>query len=346
MKKRSSPNRVLPVMAVVPVLLLAACVKPGEPGVAVKALQADIVFGVSPPAEAPPPSVDPFIIEVEEGAPTEPPAPAPRRALTPRPAISPCIDARETAFPEVPAGTDVTEGPKVGQYRWKLGGASQVNGVRVPLGGFVNRRIENVSAITTASNRLSDPPNESQTKIFTFDHTLEADQIRVVVTYEVRSNPNQQVITSPAGTLQVGEPQRGISLAKVTTYDAAGKAVATFAPVPAVTLLPLQVFSGSQFQSVGVDPATGSTLVHQGTVGKRVPVDACGDMVDGWQVTSQQVFTSAAGASTAVSYTYTVAPQLGGMLIYEKTGPPANAPNAATANTLELILGQLNPSTT
>jgi hypothetical protein len=120
--------------------------------------------------------------------------------------------------------------------------------------------------------------------------------------------------------------------------------VGAFTPTPAVTLLPLDVFAGSDFTSVGVDPATGSTLVHQATVQKRVPVDACGEMVDGWQVTSQQVFTNGAGQNTAASYTYTIATQLGGMPIYEMSGPPANAPTAAGADTLELTLGQLHPS--
>ena len=330
---------------IVPALLvLVACVKPAEPGVAVKTLQADIVFGVAPPGDATPPSVAPTIIEIEEGSLPEPTTPA-RRPVSPRPPALSCPDALETAFPEQVAGADVTVGPEVGRYRWKIGGATNIDGNRLPLGGFVTRRIRNVSSVTTSPNRLSDPPNESLTRTFTFELVDDAPNGGTAVsTYEVRSNPSQQTITSPAGTLQVGEPQRGVSLAKVTLYDAKGAATGAFTPTPAVTILPLQVAAGSPFTSVGVDTTTGSTLVHQATVGQRVPVDACGEMIDGWQVSAQQVFTNAAGQTAAVSYTYTIATQLGGMLIYEKTGPPANAPNAGAANVVELNIGQLHPT--
>ena len=343
MSKLLSARRLLPLACLV---LLVGCVEPNDPGVAVKALQADIVFGVQPPADAAPPSVEPSVIVIEEGPPPTVPA-APRRPPAARTNLAPCRDALETAFPEVAATNDVTTLPATGKYRWKLGGSRTVNGVRIPLAGFVNRTLQNVSSITTSPNRLSDPPNETVTRTFTYEMAAEApDGGKQVVTMEVRSNPQQQSATVPGvdRTLQVGEPQRGVSLAKVTNYDAAGKVIGAFTPTPAVTILPLDVFAGSDFTSVGVDPATGSTLVHQATVQKRIPVDACGDMVDGWQVTSQQVFTSAAGQTSAVSYTYTVATQLGGMLIFEKSGPPANAPTAAAADTVELTLGQLKPS--
>ena len=344
MSKSPSADRVL--VAIVAIVLLGACVKPGEPGVAVKALQADIVFGVQPPAEAAPPSVEPTIIEIEDDLPVDPP---PRAAPRPAPRVnqSPCMDALETAFPEQAAGTDVTNQPKAGQYRWKIGGNTTVGGVQIPRGGFINRIIENVSSVTTSSNSVSDPPNQSVTRTFTYDMADQApDGGRSVSTYEVKSNPGVLTQTTPVGkAIQVGEPARGVSLSKVTRYDAAGKAVGAFAPVPAVTILPLQVFAGSDFTSIGVDPATGAVLVHQATVTKRVPVDACGDMVDGWQVTAQQVFTSANGESRVSSYTYTVATQLGGMVIYEKIGPPAETQSAVNADTLELTLGQLEPTT-
>jgi hypothetical protein len=334
-------------LAVLPVVLLAGCVKPNDPGIAVKALQADIVFGVQPPPEAAPPSVQPTVIEIEEGAPPELPAPAAKRPTTGRPALPPCVDALETAFPETAATNDVTNLPEAGRYRWKVGGAVTVNGVRIPLGGFANRTIQNISSVTTSPNNVSDPPNVSETKTFTFEVAADLqDGGKQVVTYEVRNNPQQQTATvpGPQQSLQVGEPQHGVSVAKIQTFDAAGKPTGGFSPIPAVTVLPLPVVAGSQFTSVGVDPATGATLIHQGTVGKRVPVDACGDMVDGWQVTSQEVFTGGAGQSSASTYTYTIATQLGGMPIYEKVGPPANAATAAGSDTIELTLGQLHAS--
>lgn len=345
MSKRPSVSRLLAVLGAA--VVLTACVKPAEPGVAVKTLQADIVFGVQPPAAAAPPSVEPTIIEIEEDAPLPAgPTPAPRRPA-PRQNLAPCMDAQETAFPEVAAGTDVTNQPAAGQYRWKVGGNTTVGGIQVPRGGFTNRRIENVSSVTTSTNTLSDPPNESVTRTFTYDLVDDAPgNGKAVQTFEVKSNPNVATVTSPVGkAIQVGEPARGVSLAKVTLLDGTGKAVGAFTPTPAITLLPLQVFSGSDFTSVGVDPATGATLVHQAQVTKRVPIDACGEMVDGWQVTAQQVYTDPSGQSRASSYTYTIATQLGGMVIYEKIGPPANAPTAVSSDTLELTLGQLEPTT-
>jgi hypothetical protein len=76
----------------------------------------------------------------------------------------------------------------------------------------------------------------------------------------------------------------------------------------------------------------GATLTHTATVQKRQMIDACGDEVDGWRVEAQESFTDPQTRRTEMSsYTYVVATQLGGTLIYEHTSPPA--PNFVPPNT-------------
>ena len=92
------------------------------------------------------------------------------------------------------------------------------------------------------------------------------------------------------GNVSAGDPERGISLMKLQRVDAAGNSSElTFSP--AVLYLPLEIVPGEEFNSVGIDPRTGSVLQNQAKVMKRERVDACGEVVDGWVVESTQTFS-------------------------------------------------------
>jgi len=178
--RRSSPRhgarleRRLParlVIAGLAALLLAGCVQRDAPGVAIQKLAADIVFGVKPPVEVPPPNLNPG--QAGEGDPTTyvpdgaagadapdlpagsfsgPRPKAGRPRLTPlTPPKSTCPPAALTAFPAKEAGQTVEGKPAEGQYRWKRSGKQTVAtlpGVVLPIGGFEQRLVRNVKKIS------------------------------------------------------------------------------------------------------------------------------------------------------------------------------------------------------
>ena len=104
--------------------------------------------------------------------------------------------------------------------------------------------------------------------------------------------------------------------------------------------LPLDIVPGEEFNSVGIDPRSGSVLQNQAKVLKRERVDACGEVVDGWSVESTQTFSGAGQAAPPRTYRYIIAPQLGGIIISEEIH--TTTPQGTTDVTLSL--GQLKPA--
>ena len=330
---------------------LTGCVRQNDPGVAVQALQSDIVFGVNLPDEdAAPPGVAPpaALEESAEDAPPPPPPEVRRRVQPPRPA-APKLDCpyADVAAPKLIASRNVERLPQQGNYRWKFATRRSDDGET--RSGFVTRRIVNLSPVQITDNPVhqvqASAPEKTET--FTYDlETLYVDGSRQVVTYQVKKNAAQVGQSPPVGntTVQVGEDDRGLALAQVVNYDSAGEATTSFTPARPVLLLPIEVNSNQQFQSVGVDPS-GATLVHNAMVLSRKIVDACGETVDGWEVRSTEQFTDRTGNATATDYTYYVAPQLGAVLTYERVGPPGSAADADLPDGgVELSLGQVDPA--
>src|SRR5207237_595789 len=212
-------------------LMLAGCVKRGPPGVGVQKLAADIVFGVKPATDTPPPNLEPGqagpgdattyapdagvsgSVSTVDGGPValQRPRSGPRARLTPlQPVKSTCPPAALTAFPAKEAGITVDGVPAEGQYRWKRQGAQTVP-------------------------TLPGPP-------------------------------------IPAG-VSAGDPERGISLVKLQRVDAEGN-TSEISFSPGVLYLPLEIQTGEQFTSVGIDPRTGSVLENKAKVLSRERVDA------------------------------------------------------------------------
>jgi len=344
-RHRRTSARVVAVIGVMAVL--SGCVHGRSPGVAVKQLSADIVFGVppekpdaAPPGVAPPSGLDQAL------APPELPPVTKTRATVPKPAASPCPEASESASAAVAATSSVKDPPALGTYRWK---ASQTKDNKTKT-GFFQRSITYVSPVTSAPNPEHDVDSSQpeEVKTFTYDvTTLNADGTKRVTTFRVKTGAVNALVDLPVGNTPAatGESDRGLSLVRIVDYNVGGTEVSSFNPQPAVLLLPLAVAVNQTFQSVGVD-AGGASLVHSGTVSSRKTVDACGDIVDGWEVDSNETFTDSSGAATSSSYVYYVATQLGGILTYEKIGPPSGTaagttvPDAVT----ELTLGQLKPT--
>ncbi|HZN15131.1 MAG TPA: hypothetical protein VFB78_12720 [Acidimicrobiales bacterium] len=320
---RSARTRVIALVAVA-VFGAAACVDQKPAGVAIKSLKSDIVFGLNPPP-APPPGVAPSV-SFDFGLP-----PLVRPPINKKPESCPRARRGDSVAAIATKGVDVR--PVPGLYQWKVNGTIDYQGTPVPiLSQFIEREITDVSEVTTTTTPVGgNPPTEPiVTRTFTYKMRAKLGYTgqdgTQVATFQVRDNP----LVIDAGTtaanigkaIPVGDPARGIVLTSIENYNAAGKLMSTFAPTPGILLLPLSVSIGENYQSVSVDPNSGAVVVHDGTVGNRTTVDACGTLVDGWKVTSREYFINSAGAATVAEYDYIIATELGGILVYEHTLPP------------------------
>ena len=155
-------------------LLLAGCVKQDAPGVAIQKLAADIVFGVKPADETPPPNLSPgqagpgdattYVPDGSSGfdpgsafgggnfsGPTSTPRPRLPRVTPLAPPKLTCPPAALTAFPAKEAGQTVEGLPTVGQYRWKRSGTQTVANlpnIKLPVSGFEQRLVRNVVQVS------------------------------------------------------------------------------------------------------------------------------------------------------------------------------------------------------
>src|SRR3954447_24100373 len=155
-------------------LMLAGCVKQDAPGVGIQKLAADIVFGVKPAADTPPPNLEPgqagpgdattYVPEpsfpTDQAAafgggnfsgPTGRTGPRLPRVTPIGPPKSTCPPAALTAFPAKEAGQTVEGVPAEGQYRWKRTGTQTVAtlpGVKLPVGGFEQRLVRNIVKVS------------------------------------------------------------------------------------------------------------------------------------------------------------------------------------------------------
>jgi hypothetical protein len=314
-----------------------ACVKQKPPGVAIRNLKADIVFGLAPPAAAPPSVVPPVdIFDIGGGL---PPIEGKLPLLPPPPPAPFCRTAQISDAPEKQAGLTIHDQPTVGRYRWKLGGKISYNGVELPIvGQYFNRDVIDVTKVEESTLPAGgDPPTEAiHTKTFSYTMRTSLSVIGAQAPgvqearYQVKDEPiavslNNGVPVAGGGlgkSVVVGDPERGITLKSLVSKDATGKVTSQLSFTPGLLLLPLKVNPGERYQSVAVDSASGAVIIHDGLVEKRDFVDACGDLIQGWKVNSRQTYIYGVGSPVVAQYDYMFAPQYGGLLIYEKIGPP------------------------
>jgi hypothetical protein len=272
-------------------ILTAACSGAGKHRVEVQELEADLAFGVTTttttstttPGSSAQPASDGADASLDElGNAFFPPLKSRfdpgSAATTPCPDAPPGAVASDAATDNVPAGVR----PAAGVYRWKRSGTQKLTAfpITVAIGGFDRRLIRNVTAV------------DATTYTFETIRTDLYDKYFIVTTYQVKTAATQTQTVNRASVHQrAGEPDRGVSIARIEHRDRGGDLIAApFAPVPPVLLLPLPVLDGEQFQGAGVDPLTGDSLQVQAQVIRKVTTDACGRLLDGWLVKGTKVF--------------------------------------------------------
>jgi hypothetical protein len=303
-------------------LLATSCVQQAEPGVQVKALEADLVFGVKPLARAVPPAN--FPIAAAPPALPLPPLTAPVDGSSvgepPLTVAQPCPKARIGSFPKEAAGLNVlpSDRPALGSYRWMRSGSRQgpeTLGYTIPITGSERRLVRNL--VATSATKFS-------------YETVQTDLVSretVVTTWQVTTNgtstAGQVPDVVPARPPSAGEPERGVVIKKIVRSDAKGTVTSTFTPQFGLLVLPLTVRAGDSFTSTAVDPVSFQTLQFQGTVQPMQRLDACGELVEAWPVKGTLTFTGA--RTDTADYTAYVAPQLGGLLVGEVLNQTAAA---------------------
>ena len=117
----------------------------------------------------------------------------------------------------------------------------------------------------------------------------------------------------------------------LTTQDGEVK----FEPTPPITIMKMGANEGETWVSAGTDTDTGTSMVVQGEIEKREPVDVCGTMIDTYRVVSTERVVNLAGTATYTSTTsdtnntpgsdgpgkpnvYHVATHYGGLLVQDE----------------------------
>jgi len=325
-------------------VVAAACVHPDAPKVAINKLEANLVFGVKPDAPVVQPTAQATAQNVVDNSAllSEPAAikfdipqsTAPFFASLPTQVVSDCPDAPLSAAADVPADVNINGTPPVGLYRWKRDGklTSKTGVVTTAQRTFEKRIVRNYQ-------KVSDTQFTYETVAPVPGSSLIAVSSYKVNTAAVSKNANpgyDQIATVPS----VGDPERGVVLAKVDYQNSQGQSQGTFVPTKGLLLLPLPVNTGEDYKSVAVDPK-GQTIVLEATVVRRGRIDACGKLVDGWLVHGTETITGAPGSvPPKYDYTFIIAPQYGGVLINEHV--IADTADGGKVD-LDFTQGQLGP---
>ncbi|GAC1528569.1 MAG: hypothetical protein NVS3B12_00710 [Acidimicrobiales bacterium] len=363
--RHATGRRLVPCLALVG-LICAACVQQKDPRVRVNSLQADIVFGLKPkratidapaPGQPTAPQLSPTsgprsVLDVaQQVAADVPGSPVPLPGLLTSLSSEKCPSAALDAFPDQTAPLAVTTMPAAGLYSWQIFSRRSVGISITEQSGSERRLIRRVTSIPKIST------DNSTSLDFTFQaiEPFDAKGSVLQLTYQVRTSNRGQSYTQPQnGTNQAvyaASPDAGLSLVAEDVIPPGGGTLPLFHPSAPLLLLPLPIQAGGKFNSVASDPADGRVVAISGTVLKRARVDACGTIIDGWEVDGTERVTArkaASGSSNGAAannpdsdtqFANIYATQLGAMPIDEHTLQAA--PSGST--TIDDFIGQQTP---
>src|SRR5207237_10410655 len=154
------------------------------------------------------------------------PVHVPRTALPPPPPF--CPTARQGAFPDQAATTDVTTTPALGIYRWKPSPTQIFDADHFPINAsqLIYRFVTDVSPVTksTAVDATGPTPVPVETSTFTYKvSTWRPDGTSSVDTFKVEERATRASASGPniGPTIRTGDPARGLSLIAHVEHDAA-----------------------------------------------------------------------------------------------------------------------------
>jgi hypothetical protein len=293
-------------------LAMTACGPTPPFELAVHAVPGDVVYGaqtspsaVPAPSAAPPVALAPGAPPLIYGAPTAPvPTFAPTPTATPAPA---CATAPVDAVPALAADPSATVPPVPAAYLWHEQGTYKLGGdATLPFSPQLTHTVANVSA--------ADP----NTGAYSFDVTTSSGGL----TGLQRVTSSYQVIPPPQGATQVQGVQTsqaaGLYLTAMAVQDTGlpTSRVEKFAPP-----ILLMQFPGTDlptWSAAGHDSVSQDTLTLNGAVTGHVPVDACGTVIDAWEVKADGTLVGP-NQNLTLHLVYDVATQFGGIVVREVT---------------------------
>ncbi|MHB8508152.1 MAG: hypothetical protein ACYDGR_05805 [Candidatus Dormibacteria bacterium] len=256
----------------------------------------------SPTPSRGPLAVGPLPTQAPLPAPTGVPSPTP-----PPPPPLPCPTAGPYSSPDEAAVPDLSGQPAPGTYSFRNQGVFTPNS---------NESAIKVAFPSSATHVVSPATAGTAPGTYTFDiaDTAAGPDGRSRVTTTFLVEPNNPTGSAPGG-VSVSQAA-GIFITRVVT-EAPGVAPTTFLPGSPVTYLNLPVFFGISWDTVGSDGST--TLKLHGAIddsagsrkGHRY-VDACGTVIDTWEVVASGTLVSSS-QNLALNWVYDVATQYGGM---------------------------------
>jgi hypothetical protein len=342
-------------MAMAVSMLGSACVHQGGPGVTLRKINANLVFGVKFPTPRPPAPAEAFV-------PLEAPQPIdlafegldiPDYQDEARHFETDCnkpdegLAIEEVATPFIPM---ISREAFEGIYQYKV--EVQKKGATEPkFVGFQYRAVigpipvpEVKDTAETASGQQL--PNFTPTGVpypyptrdqFTYQ-TIQPykDEQVLRTTFKVNPDPHVAVegvpvptqrddLSNPVtATPRYGEAERGITIMKQEVLTKDNRPVSTYSPTVGVLIFPTPGKSLEDFQGIGTDPTTGETIVHRGTTQPTATVNGCNlYRFDSWPVTSTQtVSTDPSTAQKPLTYDYNIGTQFNGLILSEKTTDP------------------------
>jgi hypothetical protein len=223
-----------------------------------------------------------------------------------------CPDASPFAFVAIPATATATHRPTPSPYRFRYSGtitsnAGQPNAKSVKLPATGTREIANVTALQSDGS-------------YSYDVIEIYNQLKTTTTFHVLPNATGASIVPPGGPSQANNAGIYIHQIQTTRVDGQG-GTDNFAPTPEVLMMQFPADNNTGFQGAGTDgPDTTAMKVDTGTVQKRVRVNACGTVLDSWQVEVVGRIVNARGGPNAVrnfDITFYSATQYGGFNISE-----------------------------
>jgi hypothetical protein len=230
--------------------------------------------------------------------------------------VNDCPVAPEGAIAQTPVRASVPKLPEPGRYEYNLAGTFELQSALLPLKGPLpkaeTREVRDGKVIPGQTSAINGAPVTDSYEFVIFQPGLVSG---TSMTRTYRATPTELQLVQQV----------------VTTADGA----AAFNPTPPITLMKMPATEGATWNSAGIDTETGTSMIVQGTIEKREPVDVCGTLVDTWRVRSSERIVNLAGASSFTSQTsdtnnapasdgpgkpnvYHISPNIGGLLVADE----------------------------
>jgi hypothetical protein len=295
-------------------LAMTACGPTAPFELAVHAVPGDVAYGAQtsptpePPAAAgaagagaPAPGAPPLIY----GA----PSPIPATTFVPSPTATPqptCPTAPVDDVPALAADPSATVPPAAATYLWHEHGTYTVGGgAPLPFTPQLTHTVANVTA-------------PDATGSYTFDDTTSSGGLSGLQ----KVTSSYQVVPPPQGTTNVQgvstSNAAGLYLTAMVVQDSGLPTTRAEKFAPPILLMQFPATDLPTWTSAGHDSVSQDTLTLNGAVTGHVKVDACGTVVDAWEVHATGSLVGP-NQNLSLDLTYDVATQFGGLIVGEKT---------------------------